>query len=192
MKAESDDFDPQDCIAAVLRGETDQYRALVREYGLLVRGFLATRLFHHEDVEDLAQEVFVIAFDKLDTFATGSDFRGWLIGIAKLELKNHWRKNERRATAMERFRLEIAAKIEPELESEHAALKASQIERLLDCIARLPERARRIVRAGLDGVRAESVAEELGMTVNSLYQARFRAHAALRKCMESAEPVAGD
>ena len=88
MKAESDDFDPHDCIAAVLRGETDRYRALVREYGLLVRGFLATRLFHHQDVEDLAQEVFVIAFDKLDTFAMGSDFRGWLIGIAKLELKN--------------------------------------------------------------------------------------------------------
>ena len=44
----------------------------------------------------------------------------------------------------------------------------------------------------LDGVRAESVADELGMSVNSLYQARFRAHAALRKCMENAEPAAGD
>jgi len=71
MKVGSDDFDLLDCIAAVLRGETDRYRSLVREYGLLVRGFLATRLFHHEDVEDLAQEVFVIAFDKLETFATG-------------------------------------------------------------------------------------------------------------------------
>jgi hypothetical protein len=47
------EFDPDSIIAAVLRGETDWFRLLVREYGLLVRGFLATRLYHHEDVEEL-------------------------------------------------------------------------------------------------------------------------------------------
>jgi hypothetical protein len=42
--------DHRPIIAAVLCGDTDRFRLLVREYGLLVRGFLATRLYHKVDV----------------------------------------------------------------------------------------------------------------------------------------------
>ena len=139
------------------------------------------------DVDDLAQEVFLIAFEKLGTYEAGRSFRDWLIGIAKYQLNNYWRKNSRRANAMELFRQEIAEAIEPELDSAHAELVNGRVERLLDCISQLPERARRIVRAGLDGLRAESLAEDLGMSANALYQARFRAHEALRKCIEHTE-----
>ena len=177
-------------IAAVLGGETDRFRLIVREYGLVVRAYLIARLYHLDDVDDLAQEVFLIAFEKLETFESGKSFRDWLIGIAKFQLNNYWRKNSRRASAMELFREEVAAAIEPELESAHEELGTSQTKRLLDCIGQLQDRARRIVRAGLDGLRAESLASELGMTPNSLYQARFRAHEALRKCMEQTEPEA--
>ncbi|MEO2018879.1 MAG: sigma-70 family RNA polymerase sigma factor [Fuerstiella sp.] len=181
-------FDPELVITAVLRGETDRFRLLVREYGLLVRAYLSARLYHLDDVDDLAQEVFLIAFAKLESFESGKSFRDWLIGIAKYQLNNYWRKNSRRANAMELFREEVAAAIEPELESVHTELKTSQIECLLDCIRQLHERARRIVRAGLDGLRAETLASELGMSPNALYQARFRAHEALRKCMEQTDP----
>ena len=182
------EFDPDPIIAAVLRGETDRFRLLVREYGLLVRGFLATRLYHHEDVEDLAQDVFVIVFEKLATYEVGNNFRSWLIGIARFELKNYLRKNRRRANAMERFRVEMVEAIEPELDTEHESLQRENVERLLDCISRLSDRARRIVRAGLDGSRAEDLAEELGMSANAIYQARFRAHASLQKCLVQETP----
>lgn len=186
------EFDPDPIIAAVLRGETDQFRLLVREYGLLVRGFLATRLFHHEDVEDLAQDVFVIVFEKLDTYQPGNNFRSWLIVIARFELKNYLRKNRRRANAMERFRAEMVEAIEPELDQEHESVQRENIERLLDCISRLSDRARRIVRAGLDGSRAEDLSEALGMSPNAIYQARFRAHASLQKCMAQVTPDVPD
>lgn len=177
-------FDAQPIIAAILRGETDLFRLLVREYGLVVRGFLAARLHHLEDVDDVAQEVFLVAFDRLKT-CDPAHFRPWLIGIAKNELKQHWRKQGRRAAAMERFRAEVAAAVEAEVDASFGLLRAEHIERLLDCISRLPERVRRIVRSGLDGVRADQLAGELGMNRNALYQARFRGFAALRKCMET-------
>ena len=180
-------FDPVPVIASVLSGNHDQFRVLVREYGLLVRGYIAARLYHQEDVEDLAQEVFVTAFKRLDS-CEPENFRRWLIGIAKNHLLNHWRKVSRRANAMERFRNEIIIAIEPELDNENEELEAVQVERLLECIAQLPDRARKIVRAGLDGARAETLAEELGMNPNSIYQARFRAHAALKKCMNQMGP----
>ena len=177
-------FDPQPIIAAILRGETDLFRLLVREYGLFVRGFLAARLHHLEDVDDVAQEVFLVAFDRLKT-CDPAQFRPWLIGIAKNELKQHWRKQSRRAAAMERFREELATVVEVEVDASFRLLRAEHIERLLDCIGRLPDRVRRIVRAGLDGGRADELADELGMNRNAIYQARFRGFAALRKCMET-------
>jgi RNA polymerase sigma-70 factor, ECF subfamily len=177
-------FDPQPIIVAILRGETDLFRLLVREYGLFVRGFLAARLHHLEDVDDVAQEVFLVAFDRLKT-CDPAQFRPWLIGIAKNKLKQHWRKQSRRAAAMERFREELATVVEAEVDASFRLLRAEHIERLLDCIGRLPDRVRRIVRAGLDGGRADELADELGMNRNAIYQARFRGFAALRKCMET-------
>ena len=177
-------FDPQPIIAAILRGETDLFRLLVREYGLFVRGYLAARLHHLEDVDDVAQEVFLVAFDRLKT-CEPAQFRYWLIGIAKNELRQHWRKQGRRAAAMERFREEVALTVEAEADASFHLLRAESIERLLDCISRLPDRVRRIVRAGLDGGRADELANELGINRNAIYQARFRGFAALRKCMET-------
>jgi DNA-directed RNA polymerase specialized sigma24 family protein len=79
MPPHPQEFDPDPIIAAVLRGDTDRFRLLVREYGLLVRGFLATRLYHHEDVEDLAQDVFVIVFEKLNGYEPGSNLAAQII-----------------------------------------------------------------------------------------------------------------
>ncbi|MFM8634097.1 MAG: RNA polymerase sigma factor, partial [Planctomycetia bacterium] len=126
-------FDPEPIIAAILRGETDLFRLFVREYGLFVRGYLAARLHHLEDVDDVAQEVFLVAFDRLGT-CNPAHFRQWLLGIAKNELKQHWRKQGRRAAAMERFREAVAAAVEAEVDASFGLLRAEHIERLLDCI----------------------------------------------------------
>jgi len=181
-------FDPDPVIAAIIAGDTDQFRVLVREYGLLVRGYIAARLYHQDDVEDLAQEVFVTAFQRIET-CEPEKFRSWLLGIAKNHLLNHWRKLSRRSNAMEQFRQEVIIELEPELDEQYEAVESAQIERLLECIAQLPDRARKIVRAGLSGSRAESLSEELSMNANAIYQARYRAHAALKKCMKKAQPT---
>jgi RNA polymerase sigma-70 factor (ECF subfamily) len=86
---------------------------------------------------------------------------------------------------MDRFREEVATVVEVEVDASFRLLRAEHIERLLDCISRLPDRVRRVVRAGLDGVRADELANELGMNRIAIYQARFRGFAALRKCMET-------
>jgi RNA polymerase sigma-70 factor (ECF subfamily) len=171
-----------DVVAAVVRGETDKFRLLVREYGLMIRGFFAARVTHLDDADDLAQEVFLIAFEKLEACDPGK-FVPWILGIARNQLRNHWRSRARREDALSRFREEVSDLVEADLEAVSESCTPAQIERLLHCIALLPQRLRRIVRGGLEGVRSEALATELGIKPNALYQARFRAHAALRKCM---------
>ena len=84
------EFNPDEIIKEVLAGNKDRFRVLVREYGLLVRGFLASRVYHLEDAEDLAQDAFLIAFSKLSSYEIGTNFRAWLLSIAKFQLSNHW------------------------------------------------------------------------------------------------------
>ena len=62
------EFNPDEIIKEVLAGNKDRFRVLVREYGLLVRGFLASRVYHLEDAEDLAHDAFLIAFSKLSSY----------------------------------------------------------------------------------------------------------------------------
>ena len=184
MSESPESFDPDSIVEQVLGGEKDRFRLLVREYGLLVRGYLAARVYHLDDAEDLAQEAFLVAFAKLSTYEIGTNFRAWLLSIAKFQLNNHWRKTSRRANAMERFRHDIAEAVQPEMQEASDELKQDNVRRLLDCISKLPDRTRHLIRAGLDGVRMESLAEELNLKPNAIYQLRHRAHLALRKCME--------
>lgn len=176
-------FDPDWVVASVLDGNKDAFRMIVSEYGLLVRGFLAARVYHLADAEDLAQDTFVKAYEKLEDYELGTNFRAWLMSIAQFLLNNHWRKYGNRATVMEKFRHDIAESIQTELKLAHEEVDESRIPRLLDCIAKLPNNLRRVIRAGLEEEKISTLAKELNLQANAVYQLRHRAHIALRKCM---------
>ena len=46
MASSTDRFDPDFVVRQVLKGNRDRFRLIVREYGLLVRGYLAARVYH--------------------------------------------------------------------------------------------------------------------------------------------------
>lgn len=175
--------DPDWVVASILDGNKDAFRLIVSEYGLLVRGFHAARVYHLADAEDLAQDTFVKAYEKLEDYELGTNFRAWLMSIAKFLLNNHWRKYGNRATVMEKFRHDIAESIQTELKVSHAEIDESRIPRLLDCISKLPDNLRKVIRSGLEGEKVSLIANDLKLKANAIYQLRHRAHIALRKCM---------
>src|SRR5262249_56376757 len=125
------------------------------------RSYLASQVHHLDDVDDLAQEVFLAALRSLSTFRRGDDFGAWLRGIARNKLLVYFRSRSRRKQALQHFRNEVTGLIEQDLEHAAASDRAETIERLLHCIGELPERLRRVVRAGLDGDRPAEVAKAL-------------------------------
>jgi RNA polymerase sigma-70 factor, ECF subfamily len=171
-------------IDRVLRGERDAFREIVRAYSLPVRGFLAGQLYHLDDADDLAQEVFIAAYRNLASFRRGEDFGAWLRGIARNRLYNHFRSHARRAGAMERFRTEVVETLEQEIEQASAGDRSETIEALLRCISRLPERLRHVVRSGLEGEKAARVASDLGTSVGAVYTLQWRANKLLRECVQ--------
>jgi RNA polymerase sigma-70 factor (ECF subfamily) len=168
----------------VARGNRDAFRGVVRAYALPLRSYLASQVHDLDDVDDLAQEVFLAAFRSLSAFRRGDDFGAWLRGIARNKLYNHWRSLARRDRAMAGFQEEVARAVEADLERAAAADQSEAIEALLRCVARLPEKLRRVVRAGLDGDKPGALAEALGTSIGAVYNLHYRANQLLRACVQ--------
>ncbi len=181
MKADEPDLNT--LLDRIGRGETDLYLQVVRRYDLMLRGHLAGQLYDITEADDLAQEVFIAAWRDLASFRRGGDFGAWLRGIARNRLLTHFRSQQRRVSATERFQAEVVRIAEQELETASHHEEAGRVERLLHCISRLPEKLRRVVHAGLEGARPAALAEELQTTVPAIYQLHYRANQLLRDCM---------
>jgi RNA polymerase sigma-70 factor (ECF subfamily) len=179
----ADETDLNTLLDRIGRGETDLYLQVVRRFELMLRGYLAGQLYNLAEADDLAQEVFIAAWRDLAGFRRGEDFGAWLRGIARHRLLTHFRSQQRRANAVERFQAEVARIAEQELDTAARNDESGRFDRLLHCISRLPEKLRRVVHAGLDGARPAALAEELQTTVPAIYQLHYRANQLLRECM---------
>ena len=83
-------------IAEVLQGNRDAFRRLVEAYALPLRSYLASQIYRIDDVDDLAQEVFIAAYRTLHKFHAEQDFAAWLRGIARNEVLMYFRRRSRR------------------------------------------------------------------------------------------------
>lgn len=80
-------------IERVLAGESHVYGVLVERYERLIFSFLLPQLRSLEEVEDLAQEVFIRGYRHLASFDTERKFSSWIIKIARNLLIDQYRKN---------------------------------------------------------------------------------------------------
>ena len=79
-------------LDAVLKKDRKATAEFVSRYADPVYGYISQRLAPRADlVEDLVQEVFLVAFQKLDTFAGKSSVLGWLLGIARHKVEDLYR-----------------------------------------------------------------------------------------------------
>ena len=89
-------METNDILDAVGRGNADAFMQIVRGYGLSIRSYLASQIYHVDDVDDIAQEVFITAYRRLGTFRRGEDMGAWLRGIARNIAMDHrsrlWRE----------------------------------------------------------------------------------------------------
>ncbi|MCC6695194.1 MAG: sigma-70 family RNA polymerase sigma factor [Candidatus Hydrogenedentes bacterium] len=70
-------------VARVLAGQHDQFGALVERYLPVVQAIARARIPNPADVDDIAQESFVLAFQRLDQLRERKKFGAWLGTIAR-------------------------------------------------------------------------------------------------------------
>jgi RNA polymerase sigma-70 factor (ECF subfamily) len=81
-------------VEAVRRGDRDSFGHLYDLYGPMVHGILLARV-PFDEVDDLVQDVFLLAFKKIQSLREAGAFGGWLAMIARNRAVDfHRRKRE--------------------------------------------------------------------------------------------------
>jgi RNA polymerase sigma-70 factor (ECF subfamily) len=136
-----------------------------------VYGYLIVRCGSVAVAEDLTAETFLAAVDKP---AAGGVTVGWLIGVARHKLADHWRRQAR-----EERRLELVHGEKPEVDDPwDAALDATRAREVLAALGG-HHRAALTLRY-LDGLPVAEVAAHLERTVHATEALLVRARRAFR------------
>lgn len=171
-------------IREVLSGRQDAYRAIVKEYGSTIGAFLAAHLSQPDTVEDLAQETFIAAFESLGSFRQEEDFGYWLKGIARNKMLMHLRRHYQHGEAVEKLKARAAQKVFEETCRRQESDDAQSLDRLRQCLEKLPARTMDVVRARyFDRERVTSIAGKLGTTAAAISALLFRGRKELESCL---------
>ena len=74
--------DEQRLIARILDGHAEDFGYFLERYGEEVFAIVSRLVSRQEDAEELVQDAFVRAFDRLETFGGRSSFSTWICRIA--------------------------------------------------------------------------------------------------------------
>ncbi len=85
----------EEIAAQVQRGDTEPFRELAERYETKITRYARRFLSHNQDIEDLVQDVFIKAYENIQSFNTKMKFSPWLYRIAHNEFVNALRKKSR-------------------------------------------------------------------------------------------------
>ena len=130
------DLDDTYYIEQVLKGDLNAYTPLVNRYRGYVMALVKRTCPHPEEAEELAQDVFVKAYEHLPEFKGTAAFTTWLYRIAFNTAVSHARKKRRYGTSIDEVNLRnfvaIDAQMRDELEeAEQKEWAYRTLERLL-------------------------------------------------------------
>jgi RNA polymerase sigma-70 factor (ECF subfamily) len=160
-------------------GDVRSYEELVRRYERLVGRVIYPYAGRDAAVEDLVQETFLRAYDRLDTFNPEYRFKTWLLAIAN----NLGIDTLRRRRDVIEFNPELHAPLARGPEA--AAMETDRARSVQDAVMTLPEAySVPLVLRYAEGLTYAEIAEVLGITVPALKSRLFRARNMLAQRLE--------
>lgn len=81
-------------ISRVLNGDTQAFRALIKQHERLVAHMVGRVVKQDEDREEICQDVFMKVYEKLGEFSFQSQLSTWIATIAYRHAINHLRKKK--------------------------------------------------------------------------------------------------
>lgn len=174
-------LDDRDLVRRAQEGSKEAYEELVKRHQHRVFAVAGGILRRHEDVEDIAQQVFVKAYFSLKRFDQRAAFSTWLYKITINECWDLLRKRKVRPLVYEAdLNEEQARRFGASLEDTRDRSDVSKqlenrerIEKLLEC---LEERDRlMLILKEIEGFSVEEIAEVLHLNANTVKVRLFRA-----------------
>lgn len=172
-------------VEAARRGDEEAFARLVRLRRGLVVALLAARVRRRDEVDDLAQEVFLRAWRRLSGLREPGKFAGWLARIAVNAALDHRRRAAVRPLSSSLDEENAAEPVAGGPAEDHALLVGEDFARVLDALEGLDPRSRAaVVLRYREGLAVKEVAARLGDSPAATAMRLTRALRALRKVLE--------
>jgi len=176
---------PADVVAAAQAGDEKAFERIVEHYQRPVFALAYRMTYDAGHAEDLAQEVFLRLWRKLDTFRLSQPLRPWLMRLATNVCINALKK--RRLPTVSMHADEESPPREPAAEGPEAGEIVAHrelAERLERAIAQLPDDYRLVVTLRhVDELSYEEIAKTLGRPLGTVKVQLFRARERLRRLL---------
>lgn len=175
-------------LAAVLQKDRKAAAEFVSRYADPIYAYVWRRLAPATDlVEDVVQEVFLAALDKLHTFAGESTVLGWLLGIARHKVEDVYRARLREPEPLGERDLELAdahptgPRFDEQIDAARAAEKTRHV------LARLPAAYGAALRWRYwDKCSLKEMATQTGRSEKAMERLLARARAQFKRLWEDA------
>jgi RNA polymerase sigma-70 factor (ECF subfamily) len=162
-------FEDARLVVEARGGDASAFERLYERYARVIHGVLLARIAR-TDVDDLVQDVFLAAWDRLGTLRDPQAFGGWLTSIAR-----------RRAIDHHRQRVETT-ELPGDLEARDATGARTEALAVLEAVRALPDAYREtLVLRLVEGMTGQEIADRTGMTAASV---RVNLHRGMRLLRE--------
>ncbi|MEJ0098307.1 MAG: sigma-70 family RNA polymerase sigma factor [Pseudomonadota bacterium] len=173
-------------IRRCARGEAQACAELVARYGRMVGSIILRTLGRREDVEDLAQEVFLRVFRYLPEFEGRAKLSTWICTVAQRVAVDELRRRQR---AVVTAPAEMAAEVPADDDVAHDVEQDERDALLHAALAGLPEKYRLpLVYASIEEIDYDTIAHMLGLPVGTVKTYIFRGKQQLRERLVALAP----
>jgi RNA polymerase sigma-70 factor (ECF subfamily) len=143
-------------VRAVRHGEQEAFARLYSLYAPMVHGIMLARVPWSE-VDDLVQDVFLVALKKLNSLRDDAAFGGWLAMIARNRAMDFHRRKQ------------VTEELNEDLASQNRSESDREAARVLEVICWLPEAYREtLVLRLVEGMTGPEIAGRTGLTPASV------------------------
>jgi len=160
-----------------LAGDATAFDEMMTRYERPVYRVCYRFVNNRDDAMDLAQEVFIKAFEHLESFRRESSLKTWLYRIAMNHCINHVKKHSQQLfIELNEYTASVRATVQSQLE------RSEQLDRIRQLVKSLPPKQKAILELRMnEQLSYEEIARMFGRSVSTIKTTVFFALEKLRK-----------
>ncbi len=172
-------------IARVVEGERDAFRGVVDVFLPQVRAMIVGRSLPGIDVDEVVQRSFVEAYKNLADYRPGTNFRAWLLTIARYQLMAETTRIRRVSDYHTKYVPEVLAR-QSLASLETGADEDVRLQHLAVCLRSMPESARDVLRRRYESEQSyDEIASALGRSAGAVRKQLCLLRQKLHQCIST-------
>lgn len=183
-------MDEHQLVKAILKDEKRAVESFFKKFSPSLKGVIAAKVGDLQDQEELLQETFISAFQSLPMFKFQSKLSSWLLGIARHEIADFYRKKKIKTIFFSHLPF-LENLIDQALGPEEAMVEKEVKQKVGKVFNSLTEGYRTILRLKyLEGLSVAEIAYRLNLSLKAVESKLTRARLAFRETwLENAETI---